>query len=103
MATKLEDGTYLADRTYLKHYVRLRRFLVPKYAFYAALSTFFLAGWIYILFIPARIAGTTFLSGLHSNYSFIIILIYIYGLLINIILAGILWYETLNVLREEKI
>jgi len=103
LASKSADGTYVADKAYLKHYVRLRRFLVPRYTFYAALSSLFLLGWIYVFFIPSTISSVTFWNGLHSNYSFLLSFVYVYGVLINVILAAFFWYETYNVLKKEKI
>ncbi len=100
---KFDDGTYGMDRIYLKHYVRLRRYLIPRYMFYAAVSTFFILGWAYVLFVPASISGSSFWVGLSSQYSFTLLLIYSYGLTMNLILCGFFWYETWKVMRTDKI
>ncbi|MCL5068077.1 MAG: helix-turn-helix domain-containing protein [Thaumarchaeota archaeon] len=97
------DGTFLVDRTYLKHYVKLRRFLIPRYLFYAVLTTLFLVGWLAILLLPSRLSGGSFWDVLHSSNSFVLVMVYVYGLLINIILCGIFWFETIKVWRDEEI
>lgn len=108
IARKEEDGTFFVDRAYLKHYVRLRRFLIPRYFFYATLTSFFLLGWLAILVIPMRVQGGLIQGGsfwqvLHSPNEFILLLIFSYGLMITVILCGVFWYETLKVWKSEDI
>ena len=98
-----EDGTFFVDRAYLKHYVRLRRFLIPRYFFYATLTSLFLFGWIAILVIPFRVDGGSFFDVLHSSNEFMLLLIYSYGLMINVVICGIFWYETIKIWRNEEI
>lgn len=60
LVSKSTTGSYLLERVYLKHYVRVRRALIPKYTFYAMLSTFFLVGWIILVTIPEQVLETLF-------------------------------------------
>ncbi|MHB8567254.1 MAG: winged helix-turn-helix domain-containing protein [Nitrososphaerales archaeon] len=108
LVTRKDDGTFLIDRTYLKHYVRLRRFLIPRYFFYAVLTSLFLLGWFVILVIPLRVDGGLIQGGsfwvvLQSSNSFFLVMIYSYGLIINLILCGVFWYETMKVWKSEEI
>jgi DNA-binding transcriptional ArsR family regulator len=87
------EGTYTVDRVYLKHFIRLRRHLVPRYFFYALLSTFLSIGWL----------ALGYLGGLAPPLSKDSIFLFVYGPSTTVILACIFWYETLNVLRREKL
>lgn len=89
-----DDGVYMADRIYLKHFLLFRRMLIPKYLFYATFSTFSLVGWIYLVVWSNE-------NNLIS--SSLILLAFVYGLCVNAITGAILWYETVNVFRKESI
>lgn len=108
LAARNEDGTFYVDRAYLKHYVRLQRFLIPRYFFYATLTTLFLFGWIALLFIPSRvqgglIEGGSFWDVLRSTNSFVLVMSFSYGVVINAILCAIFWFETFKVWKSEQI
>jgi hypothetical protein len=103
LVTKSDEGTFSVDRLYLKHYVRVRRYLIPRYMFYATLSTAFLLGWILLLTVPPTATRESFLAGLSTNDSFILLATFLYGLVVTVFATIVLWYETLNVLRNDKI
>jgi hypothetical protein len=103
LISKSEDGSFSVDRVYLKHYVRVRRFLIPRYMFYATLSTAFLLGWAIILEIPSSGTRNSFWVGLSTGDSFILIATFMYGVVVTIFATVVLWYETVNVLRKDKI
>jgi hypothetical protein len=103
LVSKSEDGTFSVDRIYLKHYVRVRRFLIPRYMFYATLSTAFLLGWIIILAIPSTSTRNSFWAGLLTSDSFVLLAAVIYGIVVTAFATIVLWYETINVLRNDKI
>ena len=103
LVSKSEDGSYAVDRVYLKHYVRLRRFLIPRYMFYATLSTAFLLGWLIILFIPSIGTRNSFWAGLHTDDSFILTASVLYGIIVTFFATAVLWFETIKVLRNDKI
>ncbi len=88
-----DDGTYVVDRIYLKHFILLRRHLVPRYFFYALLSTLLDIGWLTYFRLQnatqVSSSGTTFLN--------------LYGPITTTVFAVIFWYETWNVIRNEKI
>jgi hypothetical protein len=92
LATRTEQGAYTVERVYLKHFVRMRRHLIPRYFFYALFSTFLSVGWL----------GLAYLGGLQS-FSRDTAFLFIYGPSTTIILTCIFWFETLNVLKREKI
>jgi hypothetical protein len=94
LATKNEnEGTYTVDKVYLKHFIRLRRHLIPRYFFYALLSTFLSLGWL----------ALALFGGVPRPLSEDTIFLFVYGPTITVLLSGIFWYETLNVLKREKI
>lgn len=103
LVLKAEDGTFSVERIYFKHYVRVRRYLIPRYMFYATLSTAFLVGWILLLLVPSTPTRNSFWAGIMTNDSFILIAVVMYGIIITISATAILWYETANVLRHDKI
>jgi len=92
LATKSEEGTYTVEKVYLKHFVRLRRHLIPRYFFYALFSSFLSFGWLALAYFgfPIAVSKDT-------------VFLFIYGPTTTVILSGIFWFETLNVLRREKI
>ena len=96
LLTKTDEGTYSLNIVYLKHFVRVRKILVPRFIFQASLATFFVLGWILVYFTPNfKIA----LAGQSSAVS----LIYLYGLAVTVILAFFFWFETFRVMKQEKI
>lgn len=94
LITKEEGGYFVIDKVYLKHYFLLRRRLIPRYSFYATLSTIFFVGWLVALFLGP--SGSQF-SSQSAVY------VYVYGIITTAALCGFFWYETMLVLRNEKI
>jgi hypothetical protein len=90
------DGSYSIDKVYLRHFILLRRHLIPRYSFYAALATISIVGWITALFLSGSRTGLLE----PSQASFYV---FIYGISLSVLFSGIFWYETLQVLRNEKI
>jgi len=66
---------------FLKFFVKFGRFMLPRYLFYAVLLTTMLVGYLVLYQQPFTI---------HN----------IVALLFGIIAAGILWYETVKVIRQ---
>jgi DNA-binding transcriptional ArsR family regulator len=99
LVSKQEDGTYLVDKIYLKHFVLLRRRLIPKYFFYAALSSAFLIGWMNAFFIGGK--SSSFYYLLFGSPA--VLYVFVYGIISTSILAGIFWFETLKVFKKERI
>ncbi len=94
-----DGGGYIVERTYLKHYIRLRRFLIPRYLFYATLATLFAVGWIVIISVPV----SKFWTEVHSGYGFTLISFLSYGIAATAICAGLFWYETFKVFRNDQL
>lgn len=96
------DGAYVVDKLYLKHYFLLRQRLVPKYFLYATLATFSIVGWITTLFLRGSQSSNSYpflpLGGSPADFY-----VFIYGVSLSILFAGIFWRETLQVLKNEKI
>lgn len=103
LVSKSVDGTFSVDRVFLKHYVRVRRFLIPRYMFYAILSTAFVAGWAIILSFPSVGSRDSIWAGLHTNASFGLLVTFSYGFVISLIVTVVFWYETFKVLQNDKI
>lgn len=97
LAMKNELGVYSVNTVYLKHYVRLQRRLIPRYMFHATLATFLLLGWGVIFF------SRGFSSMLQSTGSSALLLVFSYGLVVTAILASLFWYETIGIMRKERI
>ena len=101
LITKQEtEGTYIVNRIYLKHYVLLRRHLIPQYMFYASLSTFFLIAWA--VAIPMGVLSISTTQQL-VRQPMVYIYVYFYGVLTTGVLSLIFWYETVKVFRKETI
>jgi DNA-binding transcriptional ArsR family regulator len=97
LISKGENGSFSVDSLYLKHFIRFQSYLVPKYLFYALLSTCFLVGWAAeFLFGPAAL-------DFGSSASSALVFAYLYGLCSTAILTATYWYETIKTLRYEKI
>ncbi len=95
------DGSYAVDRLHLKHYFLLRRRLIPKYFLYATLATSSILGWIATLFLKgAKVQPHPFLPFSGSPADFYV---FIYGIAISVLFASIFWYETWQVLKNERI
>ena len=92
------DGTYIVNRIYLKNYFLLRRHLIPRYFFYALLSSSLAFGWLLVLF-TAGILNPSLVSFSRQT----ILVIFIYGVMGALLICGIFWYETSNVLKKEKL
>lgn len=88
-------GLYAMDHVYLKHFVLLRSHLVPRYLFYAMLSTLSIFGWFAVL----PLSGGSSLGVSTQAGAFALI----YGIILSIIFTIILWRETLIVMRKERI
>lgn len=99
LVAKDADGRYYIEKTYLKHYVRLRRFLIPRYFFYATLAAFFGVGWFVLLLSPQ----IHLVSGLKTPYGFTIIAFFGYGVVVTVILGFFFWYETYKVMQTDKL
>ena len=100
LALKNENGEYSINAVYLKHYVRLQRFLIPRYMFHATLATFLLIGWAIVFLTP------NFGFAIHDPipaYSAALVLVFSYGVLVTAILAGLFWYETIGIIKKERI
>jgi hypothetical protein len=91
-------GAYSVNRLYLKHYVLMRRHLIPRYFFYAFLFSAMAGGWISLLFFGGLLnpAVTSF-----SRTS--VFELFLFGLAIVIAPAAIFWFESSKVLRNEAI
>lgn len=89
-------GLYGAEHAYLKNFVLLRSHMVPRFLFYAMLSTLSIFGWLVVFPLSD---GTTF-QGLATRagaYSLI------YGVIISVLFSIILWRETFRVMKKERI
>lgn len=99
LLSKLDEGGYVVERTYLKHYIRLRRFLIPRYMFYATLATLFTVGWVVIVSVPE----SNFWKEAHSGFGFTLISFLSYGVAATAICAGLFWFETYKVFRNDQL
>ncbi|MGI0090349.1 MAG: hypothetical protein ACREBS_01445 [Nitrososphaerales archaeon] len=103
LIAKTEDGSgcYFIEKLYLKHYFRLRRFLIPRYVFHSVLATFFLVGWVFLLiiiyFAPNNLISASRTPALATN------VLLTYGIIAGIITACLFWFESIRVLRQDKI
>jgi hypothetical protein len=89
------NGLYSPDHVHLKHFVLLRNHLIPRYFFYAMLSTFSIFGWLAVLPLEGGLSlGFTSQAGAYAL---------IYGISLSIVFSMILWRETLIVMRKERI
>jgi len=100
LATKTQNGEYVVNRVYLKHYVRLRRFLIPRFMFHALLGTFLLLGWG-IIFLSRNFSSS--LRNGPISFQSVLLLVSVYGVIATLILVGLLWYETASIMRKDKI
>lgn len=89
------NGQYILDHVYLKHFVLLRSHLIPRYFFYAMLSTLSIFGWVVV--IPLKGGLTLGFSSQAGAYALI------YGMSISLVFSIIFWRETLLVMRKERI
>lgn len=101
LASKSADGHYSVSKLYLKHYFRLRRFLIPRYVFHSALATFFLFGWI-VLCVLVYFSPNSLLSESRAP-SLAVGVLLSYGIVVAAVLAGLFWFETSRVLKQDKI
>lgn len=99
LVTKSAEGIYSVNRIYLKHYIHVRKMIIPRAVFQTSLATFFLLGWILVYYTP------NFRNALDysTNVSSIVLLLFSYGLIVTIILTAFFWFETLRVMKQEKI
>lgn|SRR5487761_681814 len=89
------NGLYSADHVYLKHFVLLRTHLIPRYFFYAMLSTLSIFGWLAIIPLKGGLSiGYTSQAGAYAL---------IYGASLSLLFSIIFWRETLIVMRKERI
>ena len=89
------SGLYGVNHVYLKHFVLLRSRLIPRYMFYATLSTLSIFGWLAV--IPLRGGLTLGFTSQAGAYALI------YGVSLSVLFSIIFWRETINVLRRERI
>jgi hypothetical protein len=88
-------GLYSADHVYLKHFVLLRSHLIPRYFFYAMLSTLSIIGWLSVIGLKGGLSlGFDSQAGAYAL---------IYGVSLSVLFSVIFWRETLLVLRKERI
>jgi DNA-binding transcriptional ArsR family regulator len=99
---KSDDGHYSVSRLYLKHYFRLRRFLIPRYVFHSMLATFFLAGWG-VLYAMMYLSPRTGLLSASRTPAFAISVLLSYGVAVTAILMVLFWFETSRVAKNDKI
>lgn len=97
LAAKNELGEYSINTVYLKHYVRLQRRLIPRYMFHATLATFLLLGWVLVY------VSHSFSHEVASTSSSALFLVFSYGVVVTAVLAGLFWYETIGIIRKERI
>ncbi|HZW57616.1 MAG TPA: helix-turn-helix domain-containing protein [Nitrososphaerales archaeon] len=98
IAKKEYEGTYVVHKIYLKHFILLRRRLIPRYFLYGTLSTAIIAGWIAIMFFAGLLDPAV------VSFSRVSILyVFLYGMMASVALCFILWRETLRVLKNEEI
>lgn len=97
LITKNEnDGSFVVNRVYLKHFILLRRHLIPRYFFYAMLSSILAIGWVAAVYLG--IGSSLTQADLHAVFY-----VFMYGIITSIFIAGIFWYETWQVMRREVI
>jgi hypothetical protein len=99
---KSEEGRYSVSRLYLKHYFRLRRFLIPRYIFHSMLTTFFLIGWLVLYALLFLSPGGSLVSASRTPALAIGVLL-TYGIAVTAIVALLFWFETLRVFKQDKI
>ncbi|MHB8567579.1 MAG: hypothetical protein ACYC7D_13640 [Nitrososphaerales archaeon] len=100
LAMKNDQGEYSVNVIYLKHYVRLRRYLIPRYMFHATLATFLLVGWLVVFLTPNFRAAV---RDPVPAFSSALILVFAYGVIVTLILVALFWYETIGIMRKERI
>jgi hypothetical protein len=92
------EGTYTVNRLHLKHYFLLRRRLIPRYFLYATLFTAVIGGWIAILLDDGLLSPSV------TSFSpSVVFEIFLFGIGTAAISTGIFWYETTNVIRNDKL
>jgi hypothetical protein len=89
------SGLYNPDHVHLKHFVLLRNHLIPRYFFYAMLSTFSIFGWLAV--IPLKGGLSLGLASQAGAYALV------YGISLSLLFSVIFWRETLIVMRKERI
>jgi len=99
LVTKTVNGIYSINRIYLKHFIHVRKMIVPRFIFQASLASFFLLGWALVYLTPNFRVALNYSSAESS----IVLLVFSYGLIITIVLTAFLWFETIRVLKQEKI
>ncbi len=102
LVTRTPEGSYFADKAYLRHFIRVRRILIPRFVFHSALATFFVLGWL-VLFLSFFYFPGSLLYAQNSGPNLDLAVAVSYGLVITTILATLFWFETLRVVRKEKI
>lgn len=99
LITKNEnDGSFVVNRVYLKHFFLLRSYLVPRYFLYAAMFSGLAVGWVVALYLglgASLFASSTLPAG--------IFYVFVYGLASTVLAAAVFWYESLRVLKRESI
>ncbi|MGH2639907.1 MAG: hypothetical protein ACRDF4_11620, partial [Rhabdochlamydiaceae bacterium] len=100
LTTKNEnDGSFVINRIYLKHFFLLRTYLVPRYFLYAAMFSGLAVGWVLALYLGIGAA----LFGPSSSLPSGVFYVFVYGLVSTVLAAAVFWYESLRVLKREAI
>jgi len=73
--------------------------IVPRFIFHASLASFSVLGWALDYLTPNFRVALNYSSAESS----IALLVFSYGLIIIIVLTAFLWFETIRVLKQEKI
>jgi hypothetical protein len=69
LVTKNEnDGSFIIDSVYLKHFVLFRKHFLPKYFFYALFSSSFLVLWIITIYVGILSISLVEVNALHLIY-----------------------------------
>jgi hypothetical protein len=88
-------GMYTVSHVYLKHFVLLHSHLIPRYMFYAMLSTLSIIGWLTVF--PLNGGFALALDSQAGAYAMI------YGMSISVLFSVIFWRETFIVMKKERI
>jgi hypothetical protein len=92
------DGSFVVNKVYLKHFFLLRSYLVPRYFLYAAMFSGLAVGWVLALYLDlgaSLFASSTLPAG--------VFYVFVYGLVSMILAAAVFWYESIRVLKRESI
>lgn len=100
LIAKSDDGRYSVIRVYLKHYLLLRRLLVPRFIFHVTIALLFLAGYAILTFL-IYYQSNSFLS-IHTSPQSAVAVLLTYGFLTSMVIVALFLFETGRVLRKEQ-